>query len=150
MKHFILLVTILFSFFSQAGETIYDRVDKLVPVLVKVESSGRNDAVGDRKSNAKGNSANSYFAWGCLQLHKVYVDDVNRISGKKYEHCDAFDRKKAEEIVKIYLVHYGKHYERKTGKPASLEILSRIHNGGPNGYAKKSTVKYWAKVKKSM
>jgi hypothetical protein len=47
----------------------------------------------------------------------------------------------------IYLNHYGKVYEKKTGKKATCEVLSRIHNGGPNGYKNPKTIKYWNKVK---
>ncbi|HQG06785.1 MAG TPA: hypothetical protein PLX18_11665 [Anaerohalosphaeraceae bacterium] len=45
------------------------------------------------------------------------------------------------------MTHYGKRYKRITGKPATLEILARIHNGGPDGWKKISTAAYAAKVK---
>ena len=38
--------------------------------------------------------------------------------------------------------------EKRLGRPVTQEDIARIHNGGPNGYKKKSTEKYWQKVKK--
>lgn len=108
----------------------------LLALLILVESNGDDKAIGD---NGK--------AKGCLQIHKIYVDDVNRIYGTKFTHDDCFDRAKAMEITKLYLLHYGKHYEKKTGKKVTLESLSRIHNGGLNGWKKEATLKYWLKVK---
>jgi len=107
----------------------------LLPLLVHVESGGDLNAVGD---NGK--------AKGCLQLRAIYVEDVNRIYKTKYTHDDAFDKYKAHEITFLYLMHYGKRYEKLTGKTVTNEVLSRIHNGGPNGFKNPKTEKYWKKV----
>jgi hypothetical protein len=40
--------------------------------------------------------------------------------------------------------------DRYAPKGASDEVLARIHNGGPKGYKKTATVKYWNKVKKEL
>ena len=85
-----------------------------------------------------------------MQLWKSYIDDVNRIYKTDYLHNDAFDREKAIEITTKYLRYYGKKYEEKTGNRPTLEVLSRIHNGGPNGWKKESTIDYWNKVKKQL
>ena len=60
---------------------------------------------------------------------------------------DAFNPVKARIIVTLYLTYWGKHYEKKTGNKVNDEIYSKIHNGGPNGWNKESTEKYWKKVK---
>jgi soluble lytic murein transglycosylase-like protein len=105
-----------------------------------VESSRREKAVGD---NGK--------AVGLLQLHKVYVDDVNRIVGKKkYSYADRWNPQKSIEMTVIYLKHYGRRYERITGKTATYEVLARIHNGGPDGWEKTKTREYWCKVQKHL
>jgi hypothetical protein len=57
------------------------------------------------------------------------------------------DREKAEAVAVAYLTRWGKHYERRTGRKATLEVLARIWNGGPRGWQKMATGKYWAKVK---
>lgn len=80
--------------------------DKLLYALKMAESACKSDAIGD---NGK--------AVGILQLHKVYVDDANRIVGyKKYSYNDRYDVRRAEEMTRIVLTHYGKHYERTIGK----------------------------------
>jgi hypothetical protein len=50
-------------------------------------------------------------------------------------------------MIKIYTEYYGKRYERITGKKVTAEIIARLHNGGPNGFRKSCTLKYWHKVK---
>ena len=62
----------------------------LIPVLIQVESSGNNDAVGD---NGR--------AVGCLQMWEICVDDVNRISGRSYTYEDRLSRTKSAEMVTI-------------------------------------------------
>ena len=113
---------------------------RLLNALVWVESSRNEKAVGD-----------SGKAVGLLQLHKIYVDDVNRILGKKrYSYTDRWNPQKSVEMAMVYLKHYGRRYERLTGKKASYEILARIHNGGPNGWKKAGTTVYWRKVRKHL
>jgi len=111
-----------------------NRIDELMDALIIVESNGNDNAVGD---NGR--------ALGCLQIWKVVVDDVNRVSKKKYTHADAYDRRKAREICEIYLRHYGNH-AAKNGVNVTDEVLARIWNGGPKGYIKDSTKPYWKKV----
>jgi hypothetical protein len=36
----------------------------------------------------------------------------------------------------------------RLGHEPTIEDIARIHNGGPDGYKKSSTDKYWEKVKK--
>jgi len=95
-------------------------------------------------------------AHGLLQIRKPYLDDVNRIVGKKamlkmwnksrLTLDDMKDSQKAIWTMKVYLVHYGKQYERETGKKVTAQVYARIHNGGPLGYKKWVTKQYWAKV----
>ena len=111
----------------------------LLPALIAIESNGKNDAIGD---NGK--------AVGCLQIHMIYLRDVNRIAKTKYKDADRLDRKKSLEMATIYLTHYAKRYSRITGKIPTLEVISRMHNGGLNGWKKEATKKYWLKVKKHL
>lgn len=117
-----------------------DLISILLPVLVFIESGGDPKAVGDRDGC-------QYKAIGLLQIHIGVVYDVNRVCGKKYTRSDRWDAEKSKEICRLYLLHWGKHYEKTTGKKATLEILARCWNGGPLGWKKKSTEKYWQKVK---
>lgn len=111
----------------------------LIPFLIAVESNGNDNAIGD---NGK--------ALGCLQIWEICVNDVNRIYKTTYKHKDALDRKKAVEICRLYLSYWGKHYEKKTGKKVTLEVLARMWNGGPKGYKNKNTIKYWNKLKEAI
>lgn len=95
-----------------------------------IESSMDPSAIGD--------NGRSY---GIYQIQEIYIEDVNRIYGTDYEWPrDAIDQQKATSIVTLYLSHYGS--AKRLGKPATMEQLARIHNGGPNGHLKKSTEKY--------
>lgn len=114
--------------------------DRLLHALKMAESGCKSDAIGD---NGK--------AVGILQLHKVYVDDANRIVGyNKYSYNDRYDVRKSEEMTRIVLTHYGKHYERKTGKRCTDEILARIHNRGFSQWNDKLGERYWNRVKQFM
>jgi len=134
-KNLVVIFTAMLAINVSAVEVTAD----FLKAIETVESHGNAKAIGD---NGK--------AYGVYQIHKSYVEDVNRISGKNFTHEDAFDKDKAKEMVEIYLTNYGKSYEKKTGKKATNEVLARIHNGGPNGYKKDATKKYWNKVQKEL
>lgn len=106
----------------------------LILALITVESNGNNDAVGD-----------DGLAYGCLQLHASYVADAAEYAGTDWVHEDAFDRKTAIKIVNAYMARYAT--ESRLGHKPTAEDIARIHNGGPNGYKKSATDKYFAKVK---
>lgn len=109
----------------------------LIPVLIIVESGGNDNAIGDEGK-----------AVGCLQIHECVIQDVNRVYKTTFTKEDRLNREKSIQICTLYLTYYGEKYEKKTGKKATEEVLARIWNGGPNGWKKESTIKYWNKVKK--
>ena len=138
MKKFVTFLTIMSMVIGCFGATNKNHVltDKFVDALIRVESNGRDNAIGD---NGK--------AVGCLQIWKVTVDDVNQVSKKKYSYSDRKNRAKSIEICKAYLNRWGNHYQRKTGKVPTQEVYARIWNGGPNGHNNANTNKYWKKVR---
>lgn len=70
--------------------------ERLVHAICMVES-GCDD-------NAKNKTSS---ACGRFQMLRVYVDEVNRIKGKKvYSYNDRFDPLKAREMFEIYQQHY--------------------------------------------
>jgi len=111
----------------------------LIAALIMVESGGNDLAIGD---NGK--------ALGVLQIHACVVEDVNRIYCISFQHKDAYIRRRAIRMCEFYLHHYGRLYERRTGLPANDEVLARIWNGGPRGYEKQATTKYWEKVQRAL
>lgn len=110
----------------------------LLEVISMVESKSNDSAIGDN-----GRALGRYQIWAC------YVADVNRIAGTSYSHSDVHNPAKARAMVETYLEHYGKRYAKKTGKKPTMEVLCRIHNGGPDGWKKDSTLPYWEKCKKA-
>ena len=111
--------------------------ESLLRAITYVESRGDNSAVGD-----------GGLAYGSLQIHKGVVLDVNRVYGTNYTHHDAFDRAAAVDLFHKYLAIYA--IERRLGRQPTREDKARIWNGGPNGFRKDATRRYWAKVKAAL
>jgi hypothetical protein len=113
-------------------------------ILSLIESSGRMDAVGDKATGSP--------AYGLYQIRQAYLTDANRIAGTSYSLKEvAASKKLSQWCVQTYIGHYGKQYTAKTGKPVTMEVAARIHNGGPMGWKKpKSTEPYWSKWRKEM
>lgn len=130
MKGIILLGMIGMTFILNATPS-----NKFIDAICKVESNNGMYVVGD---NGK--------AIGCLQIWKTVVDDVNKYSKVKYTYADRYDKVKSYEMFKLYIGHYAT--EKRLGRNPTNEDMARIWNGGPNGYKKTATIKYWDKVKK--
>jgi hydroxymethylpyrimidine pyrophosphatase-like HAD family hydrolase len=110
-----------------------NNLSKILPVLKQVETNGNVKAIGD---NGK--------AFGVLQIHKICVDDVNRIYGTEYTHEDAFNEACAEEIFMLYINAGVKRFKLKYGKNPTEKDIVRMWNGGfYNGYKKQTTLKYY-------
>ena len=108
---------------------------ELVQALIQVESSGKDDAVGD---NGK--------AIGCLQIWKPYWFDATERSNIGGKYSDCFKRDYAMRIFDAYMKRYAREAWTNP-KKFDAEKVARIHNGGPKGYRKNATIKYWNKVK---
>ena len=130
MKFITFILIVGMSFILKATPS-----NKLIGAICKVESNNGMYVVGD---NGK--------AIGCLQIWKSVVDDVNKYSKVKYTYADRNDKVKSYEMLKLYIGHYAT--EKRLGRKPTNEDMARIWNGGPNGYKKTSTIKYWNKVKK--
>ncbi len=111
--------------------------------LIAVESGGDKMAVGDKRL--------ADHAYGVCQIRQPYLDDVNKIAGTSYTLDQVrLNPELSKWCVKTYVGHYGARYTRLTGKPLTLEVAARIHNGGPEGWKRKNTDPHWAKVKKEL
>ena len=112
--------------------------DRLLDAIEQVESGCNADAIGDN-----GNAIGSFQIW------KIYVDDVNRILGEdRYTYSDRMSRSLSRQMVRVYIDHYTT--EKRLKRESTLEDMARNHNGGPNGYKKECTKKYWIKVKRRL
>jgi hypothetical protein len=107
---------------------------KYIMLIAMIESQQHPSAIGDAGK-----------ALGMLQLHADYVQDAAEHAGENWVHEDAFDELKSIRIFRAYMDRYAT--EERLGRPVTWEDIVRIHNGGPNGYKKKSTIPYWNKVK---
>lgn len=103
----------------------------LVDAIHQVETGGRLGPV--RGDGGK--------ALGPLQIHRVCWLDA-KVPGR-YEDCA--DLSYSKRVFAAYMERYAT--ERRLGRPVTDEDRARIWNGGPNGYKKKATIKYWNKVK---
>lgn len=103
-------------------------------------------AIAQVESDRGATSKNIY------QLRTIFIDDVNRITGHnpQYKLDSRYDQIDSETMMWYYWRHYGARYEKLTGKPVTYEVLARMHNGGPDGWKKDSTLVYWSRVKKAM
>ena len=136
-------------------------LDNLLDAIEWVESRGDANAVGDGEA-----------AIGAYQIHKIYVDDVNRIltiwkvrlneiftnyhkqypdpnniksvDFEPYTYEDRWNKIHSRFMTEVYLTYYTPLDDKLN---IDLEAAARIHNGGPNGWKKESTKKYWEKVK---
>ena len=112
----------------------------LLTALIFVESRGNDSAIGDR--HLVGNEA-----VGVLQIRPIMVREVNRIlkiQGKteRFDLKDRFDR---QQSIRMFMVW--KNYHHKNSEP---EVIARNWNGGPKGYKKDRTIKYWNKIEKQL
>ena len=103
--------------------------DNLVNAIIHVESRGNTHAHNVSED-----------AVGVLQIRPIMVKEVNRVLGfYKYTLIDRWDKQKSIEMFNVI--------RENTPNPTN-EKIARNWNGGPNGYKKQSTLKYWQKVKK--
>lgn len=105
--------------------------------LAMIESGDRDNVVGDRGK-----------ALGRFQIWSAYWQDAvskfpNLREEGSYESC-LRDGNYSERVVAAYFLRYGKKFL----DARDYESLARIHNGGPRGHLRDSTLQYWGKVKK--
>ena len=129
---------LLFSFMTITTTYAEANLSSIVEVLKKVESLNDSNAIGD---NGK--------AYGVLQIHKIYVDDVNKNCGTEYTHDDMFDENCAEEVFHLYMELASERFVRKYGKVPTEQDIVRMHNGGMyRGYRINATKKYYKRYLK--
>lgn len=104
--------------------------EQLWQAICQVESGGRASVVGDGKK-----------AVGIAQIWAITVEDCNRILGRtEFTLADRLSPERSKQMFFIYTKFY-------CGNNYTPERAARIWNSGPRGYLKKSTIKYWLKVK---
>ena len=136
------------------GESAKNSRNKKIEVVSKLDSFDRLlDAIYTvESSRGRDKRAGQAGELGVYQITAGAVQDVNELVLRSdvYVHEDALIPSKAKEIAIFYLSHWGKNYRKNTGQEPTSEIYARIWNGGPRGYEKESTIKYWEKIKKEL
>ena len=112
----------------------------LLTALIFVESRGNDSAIGDR--HLVGNEA-----VGALQIRPIMVREINRQLKRngfepRFTMDDRYSRDKSIEMFNVYVELLHKNH--------SDEHIARNWNGGPKGYKRKTTKKYWAKIQREM
>ena len=123
---------------SQSWSMSEQEMTEVLAAIRIVESNNNPDAVGDGGA-----------AIGIYQIHRSYWQDAVEYDpsiGGVYEDC--FNPKYAERIVRAYMARYCN--ARRLGCEPTQEHVSRMHNGGPNGHKRSSTLPHWNKVQKQL
>ena len=107
------------------------RIYALAAAVAKVESAGDPLAF-----NSEENAA------GILQIRPIMLAEINRACGTSFKLEDRFDEKKSIQMFVLL--------QQKINPGMNPEYGARVWNGGYNGMDKKSTAKYWRKVKKHL
>lgn len=80
---------------------------------------------------------------GPYQIMRTYWSDAGS-PGNGYR-CCVSEMACAEQTVRGYMKRYAT--VSRLGRTPTCEDFARIHNGGPNGYKKSSTITYWTKIR---
>ena len=109
-----------------------------------VETGGQpNEGVGCKGDN--GNAYGPYQIWSVYHLDAAERDK----SLNDYSLC-LRSKSYSERVVRAYMSRYApasiSRLERGLGRLKDVEIIARIHNGGPRGARKQATLRYWHKV----
>lgn len=83
---------------------------------------------------------------GPYQISMAYLKDANEYLGTDYTLRQVIED---DDVAVAVMVGYWNRYLPKD-REVTYELLARIHNGGPKGYEKESTLPYWEKVKERM
>lgn len=81
-------------------------------------------------------------ALGPLQIHRAYWTDA-KVQGR-YEDCTNYAY--SCKVVASYLRRYAPQAVLKRDN----QTMARVHNGGPQGAHKASTLAYWKKVQQAL
>jgi hypothetical protein len=110
------------------------RIERLVDAIEHVETGGEQDP-----ANARGDGGRSL---GPYQIMRAYWID-SRMPG---QYKQVRDRAYARQVVLRYWKRYAPRALKRAGM-RDLEVMARMHNGGPAGHRKAATIGYWKKVR---
>ena len=91
--------------------------------------------IGQGESNNNPNSVrgDDGDAFGQWQMHGIFVDDINLLTGSKYDHSDAEDPTIAPQLARDAVGAFS-DYLTKQGITPTVKHIAYIWNGGRSGY----------------
>lgn len=121
-------------FAADSGASSFS-LDEVLDALRAIESGGQRD--GGRSATGDGGRA-----IGPYQIHYAYFLDAG-VEGR-YEDCrdPAYSRR--------VVIAYWQRWCPDALEVCDAEVLARVHNGGPQGARKHSTLAYWHKVERRL
>ena len=103
--------------------------DSIFNKIAFIESNNNPNVIGDNGTS-----------FGIVQIQKSVIKDVNYYWGTSFKHSEAFSKERSKRIFKLYLLSLIERQGIRTE-----EQIVRCWNGGPEGFKKSSTDKYWEK-----
>jgi hypothetical protein len=113
------------------------QLDRFFRAISKVESNHNDNAVGDGGK-----------AIGRYQIWKVYWQDAVERLDKDL--CGQYNDVKNKEYAELIMRLYWQRYVPEAYYSRNWEVLARVHNGGPKGHRRDTTIHYWKKVQKCL
>ena len=111
------------------------------------QCAGKGD--GGCENEGRGAKGDKGKALGPYQIWNIYWQDA-AVPGREYREV-LHDKKLSELVVERYMQRYAREslrrLQRGTGTLKDVEVVARIHNGGPKGHRRKSTLGYWNKAR---
>jgi hypothetical protein len=116
-----------------AGRPAFYTHEQILRAIHMVETLGRTGKVpaGDRGRSI-----------GPLQISRAYWSD----SGIQGRYQDCLDLGYAKRVVAAFM----QRWQPGAWAGHDAEVIARLHNGGPKGMQKRSTVRYWLRVKQEL
>ena len=145
MKNYLLLIVALIGIAGGANAQTYTWRQAL-DAIRQVETGGcPNEGIG-----TKGDNGN---AWGPYQIWPAYHQDAAERDRTLTSYSKCLTSKAySERVVRAYMNRYAraelKRLEAGAGSLADVLKVARIHNGGPSGHRRDSTLRYAEKIRK--
>ena len=116
----------------------------LLDAIKQVESGGDPCAIGDNGQSLGAYQITKGYYSDALQYNPHLGDGARTYSDVWGIGSEAY----AEEVIACYMGRYAT--PERLGRQPTYEDIARIHNGGPNGYQRSSTLHYWESVMKKL
>jgi hypothetical protein len=127
------LLLLMSFWFGGSGHSVWPR-QQILDAIRMVESGGRDDV----------RDGDGGLAIGPYQIHRVYWQDAVEFDpalGGDYQDCRRRDY--AERVIDAYM----RRWVPGAWRAGDGEVIARVHNGGPRGDLRDSTLGYWQKVR---